>query len=311
MKAIWVGICIALTALGVWAQDGTYRLQPEDILRIAVYNEQQVQAVVPIGKDGNISAPFLGIMRAAGKTTTELEADLAAEYVRKLRLRDPKVSVTIERYRIIRASVGGFVNRPGVYDVRPTDTILTLLNNGGGPVQDGRADLRRATLVRGGSREMIPIDLYAMLIKGDTSQNYILQDGDQLTVPEETKNRILVLGAVLQPGTYNYKEPMTVMDAISLARGEIRYRSKFSSITVIRERPGMPGNYLRIPVNLVAFITKGDAAQNISLEPGDVVFVPESRTPDTQQISAISSSIANSLFILDRFGIDFLGLGRR
>jgi polysaccharide export outer membrane protein len=301
---------MALATLGAWAQNGTYRLQPEDIIRIAVYNEQQVQAIVPVGKDGNISAPFLGIIRAAGKTTSELEADLAAEYVRRLRLRDPKVSVTIERFRVIRASVGGFVNRPGVFEVRPTDTILTLLNNGGGPVQDGRADLRRATLVRGGSREMIPIDLFAMLIKGDTSQNYVLQDGDQLTVPEETRNRILVLGAVLQPGTYPFKEPMSVMDAISMARGEIRYRSKFSAITIIRERPGMPGQYMRIPVNLVAFLARGDAAQNVALQPGDVVFVPETRTPDMQQISAVASSIANSLFILDRFGIDILGLGR-
>lgn len=301
-RLAWVLGLIALVASVALAQDPTYRLQPEDILRIQIYNEQQVNAIVPVGKDGNISAPFVGLVRAAGKTTTELEADLAVEYTRKLRLRDPRISVTIERYRVMRASVGGLVNRPGVYEIRPTDTILSLLQNGGGPIQDGRADLRRATLRRAGSQEVIPIDLYSMLIKGDTSQNYILQDGDDLSIPEETRNRIMILGSIQRPGTYPYREPMTVMDAISLGGGEVRYRSMMSKTLVIRERAGMPGTYQRIETNVVRFMTKGDASQNIMLRPGDIVWIPETKTPDGGQIGTLANSLANALFILDRFG---------
>lgn len=308
MKKV-VALLTLLIALAVQAlaQDGTYRLQQEDIIRIQIYNETQVNAEVQVGKDGNISAPFVGIMRAEGKTTAELEADLAQEYVRKLRLRDPRVSVTISRFRLQYASVGGAVNRPGKYDFRPTDTLLTLLTNGGGPLLDGRADLRRATLQRASTRELIPVDLYSMLIKGDRTQDYVLQDGDILTVPEETRNRIMVLGAVQSPGTYQYREPMTVSDAISQARGDVQFRSKLSETLVIREKPGVPGTYDRIKVNYVNFIKKGDVSQNITLQPGDIVYIPDTKTPNGGRIGEITQALANGLFILDRFGIKVFG----
>jgi polysaccharide biosynthesis/export protein len=294
---------MALSYASAQSTEPPYRLQPEDIIRVQIYNEPQVNADIPIGRDGNISAPFVGTVQVQGKTTSELEAELAEAYIRRLRLRDPRVSVTIIRFRPIRASVGGFSNRPGVFEMRPGDTLLTLLNQSGGPAPD-RADLRRATLRRSNSRELIPIDLYAMLILGDMSQNYSIQDGDELIIPEETRNRVLVLGAVAQPGPYPYKEPMTLVDAISLARGEIRYRSKFSEIVVIRELRGQPGQYVHIRADFVRYLKNQDHTQNVRLEPGDVVFVPETRTPDFNQISAL----ANTAFILDRLGGGLLGL---
>lgn len=283
------------------AQDPTYRLMPEDVLQIQVYNEAQINVQVPVGRDGNISAPFVGIVRAQGKTITELEADLKALYIQRLKLRDPIVSITILQYRRIRASVMGMVNRPGVYELRPGDTILTLLSFAGGTILEGsaatRANLKRATLRRANSQELIPIDLNAMLKRGDMTQNYKIDDGDELTIPEDTRNRIVVLGAVAAPGTFPYTDPMTVMDAIGLARGQIRYVSKFSEILVVREKPGAPGNFIRIRSDIVKFVKQGDAAQNFRLEPGDLVYVPETKTPDWDRIA----NIVNSLFFLDRF----------
>lgn len=266
-----------------------YRLQPEDVIRVLVYNEQQASADVPVGKDGYISAPFVGLIKVAGKSTSQVEAELVELYKAKLRIRDPRVSVTIIKFRTLKATVGGFVSRPGQFEIRPGDTLVTLLNQGGGPVPD-RADLRRATFRRANSNELIPVDLYAMLIKGDTSQNYKLSDGDELNIPEETNLRISVQGAVAQPGTYAYKEPMTLADAISLARGEIRQRSMFSKVLVIREQKGQPGQFLRIQANYVKFIKEGDNTQNIPLLPGDLIVVPETKTPDLQQITSIIST---------------------
>jgi protein involved in polysaccharide export with SLBB domain len=303
MRALFIAIVTLLFAAGVFAQEDTYRLQPDDVIRIQIYNEAQVNADIPIGRDGNVSAPFVGTIRAEGKTTSELEAELAQEYTRKLRLREPRVSVTIIRFRPIRASVGGFVNRPGTFEMRPGDTLLTLLNQGGGPVPD-RSDLRRATYRRANSRELIPIDLYAMLIMGDMSQNYAISDGDELTVPEEVLNRVLVMGAVMQPGAYPFKESMRVADAISLARGEVRYRSKLSEVMIVRRLKGQPDQNMYIRSNFVRFIRNQDSTQNVLLEPGDFVYVPETRTPDFNQIAAL----ANTAFILDRFGGGFFGL---
>lgn len=286
-------LCIAL------AQDGTYRLQPEDVLRLRVREEEDLTAIVQVGRDGNITAPFVGIVRAQGKTTTELEAELRDLYMERLGLRDPLISITIEQFRQIRATISGFVPRPGIYDFRPGDTILTLYTQGGGQMGDGRSDLRRASLRRKDSAEAIPIDLYALVSYGDLSQNYEIRDGDQLVIPEQTRNAVLVLGKVAQPGPILYSEDMTLMDAITLARGEIPYQSKFSEIMVIRQLPGRPGDYLRIRCNFVDFIRKGDGSQNIALQPGDLVYVPDAGNINFNQVNAI----ANLVFILDRFGL--------
>jgi len=289
---------LSLLSIVASAQDAsTYRLQAQDVIRIQIYGEPQVNTVLPIGKDGNISAPFVGIIHAAGRTTSELEAELSQKYEPVLHLKEMHVAVTIEQYRPLRATIGGMVNQPGIYEFKPGDTVLTLISRGGG-INVDRADTRRATLKKANSRELIPIDLHAMLLLGDTSQNYAIEDMDELIVPEETTNRILVLGAIQSPGPYPYKEPMHLADAITMAHGPIPTRSMLSRVLITREQPGKPGTYTRISANFVRFIRNGDNAQNILLQPGDLVYISETKTPDINQIVSI---ISNGLFIFDRF----------
>jgi polysaccharide export outer membrane protein len=278
-----------------FGQDPGYRLQPEDVIRIQVYNETQIGGEFEINKDGTVSAPFVGIIQAAGKTTTQLEQELKELYIEKLRIRDPIVSVTISRYRVMRASVTGFVQRAGAYPFRQGETIATLLSLAGGPVFD-QADLKRARLRRAGSSEEIPIDLEAMLQLGDTSQNYQLQDGDELIVPQDRENRIVVWGAVQQPGTFPYQKGMRVTDALGFSRGEIRNVTKASEITVFRRSPGQTGRYVPIRVNIVRFWNKHDYTQNIALEKGDVLYVPSTKTPNVSDIAGI----LNAAFFADR-----------
>lgn len=296
-KVFGLAFLVGLLALvqSAFAQEGTYRLQPEDVIRIQVMGEQQINAQLPIGRDGNVTAPFLGPVRAAGKTVSELEADLIAAYIQKLRFREPRVSVTIESFRATRVAIGGAVARAGVFSVRPGDTILTLINLGGGLAAG--ADQKRATLKRGQTRELIPIDLYSMLLRGDLSQNYVLEDGDELMVPEDVRARVLVVGAVARPGIVSYRDPMTVMDALSFSGGEVPNRSWLSRTVVLREQPGNPGQYLRIPANIIKFIDNADATQNVLLQAGDIVFVPKTKTPDWNQLA----TIFNTIFFADRF----------
>jgi protein involved in polysaccharide export with SLBB domain len=195
------------------------------------------------------------------------------------------------------------VNRPGAYVIRRGDTILDLLNQGGGAVGD-RADLRKATLQRRGSREIVPIDLFAMLNRNSTTQNYTIDDGDILNIPEGQNLTVKVQGKVQAPGLYPYKEPMYLADALALARGEVVGRSRLSRVLVIRQKQGQPGQFTYIQVDYVRFIRKSDSTQNILLQPGDLVWVPETNTPDFQQISAL----ANVAFILDRVGSSLFGL---
>ena len=296
---IWVSLLGILASVS-FAQgsfdEKTYKLKPEDILRIQVFNQQQIGADIPVGIDGYIGAPFVGNIKVEGKTVTEVEAELYRLYVSKLKLRDPIVSVSIVSYRKMKANITGMVQRSSEYFFRPGDTVMTLYSASGGEVPD-QSDLRKATLRRQGSKELVPIDLYSMTVLGDNSQNFELQDGDILDIPREQKNRIIVLGAVKAPGLYPYRETMRLQDAIAIAGGEIRYLSRFSKCFIMRELPGRPGEYLRINADFVKFVKGGDFAQNVKLMPGDFVYVPETNTPDFAQLS----SIANSVFVLNSF----------
>jgi protein involved in polysaccharide export with SLBB domain len=135
-----------------------------------------------------------------------------------------------------------------------------------------------------------------MMYKGDLTQNYELEDGDTINLPEDTLNRISILGAVQQPGVYPYKEPMHLSDIVALSHGPIPQRSKFSEIMIIRRRPGFDDQLMRIKANYVAYNNKGDLSQNVKLQPGDMIFVPETKTPDYNQLG----NIFNSLFVVDR-----------
>lgn len=291
-------VWMALLASLAFGQDETYRLQPEDIVRVSVYNEPQVSGEYEIDRTGHIALPFAGTILASGKTAAELETELKDLYVRRLRLRDPIVSLTIIRYRILRASAGGFVRQAGNYPFRPGDTILTLLNSAGGPIF-GQADIRRALFKRAGSAEQIPVDIEAILA-GDTSQNYTLQDGDELLIPEDTQSRVFIWGTVQQPGPVPYTKGMRLAEAISFARGEIRTQSKFSEVLVIRKGPS--GREVAYKANLVRFYRNQDFAQNLLLERGDIIFVPSTKTPSISEIG----SILNAAFFADRIFQDGL-----
>lgn len=295
---VGIMLVMATAALGQNTSTGKpYTLKPEDVLRIQVFNQQQIAADVPVGDDGNIAAPFVGVLFVEGKTVTEVEKMLFDLYKKKLLLRDPIVSVTITQYRRLKASINGQVNRSGEIIFRQGDTIMNLLSAGGGYISD-RADARRATLRRKGSRELIPIDLYALTVFGDNSQNYELLDGDVLDIPEEQRNRIMVLGQVRAPGLYPYRETMRLMDAVSVSGGEVPYRARTSQAYVMRELPGRPGEYVRINADLVKFLAKGDSVQNVKLLPGDLVYIPATNTPDFQQVN----SLVNTFFIFNSLG---------
>lgn len=304
VKRLLIGLLLLAMAVSSFGQRAPRKLKPQDVLRIQVFNQQQILGDVPVDTAGDVTPPFLFPIHAEGRTVEELIVELTRLYRERLFLRDPIVSVTLVQLRPLRATVGGGgVSRAGTFPIVPGDTILSLLNQGGGAIRDV-ADLRRAYLRRTGTSEAIPVDLYALTVFGDVTQNYEVQDGDELVVPEARGNQLLVLGAVQRPGLYPYREPTTAWDSIGLAGGEIRFRSRFSKTVVLRQRQGLPGEYIRIPIDLVRFIRKGDATQNIQLQAGDILFVPETNTPDFNQIGAL----ANVAFILDRIGGSFFGL---
>ncbi|MEO7453842.1 MAG: polysaccharide biosynthesis/export family protein [Fimbriimonadales bacterium] len=295
---------IAGSALAQAVSSEPYRLRPEDVLAIRVYGEDDMSVDSPINLDGTISVPLLGFLNAAGKTTAELERHITQALKTAEYFVDPKVSVNIVRFRELRASVTGAANRPGEFIFKPGDRVLSLISQAQG-YGFNRADLRKSVLIRKGSMEQIPLDLHAMLIRNDMSQNYELRDGDIINIPETRLNRVGVIGFAQRPGQFDWYEGMTLADALSQAGGEIPYRSRMSQIQIQRVTPGREFEYQKFKVDFTRFTSNNDFSQNVALQPGDVIFIPASNNVDITQLSQYAN-VAFTVSNLLRGNFNFL-----
>lgn len=86
-----------------------------------------------------------------------------------------------------------------------------------------------------------------------------------------TDGRVMIFGAVIQPGMFNMKNKMSVMEAILAAGGFQREKAEMSNVIIIRgpvEKPTI------LKLNLKKMILKGDRTDDIAVKPGDFIYLP-------------------------------------
>jgi polysaccharide export outer membrane protein len=107
-------------------QMGDYRIGPQDLLDINIFEAPELNRTVRVSENGEVSLPLLGGIHVVRLTARELENTLAA----KLRefLKDPHVSVMVTAIESHPVSVIGEVNKPGVFQVRGSKTLLEMLS---------------------------------------------------------------------------------------------------------------------------------------------------------------------------------------
>lgn len=101
-----------------------YRIGPSDLLAITLFQVQDLDREVRVNNAGEISLPLIGAVPAAGRTVTDLESQIAARYGAKY-LQNPQVSVFVKEFASQRVTVGGAVQKPGIFPM--TSSRLTLL----------------------------------------------------------------------------------------------------------------------------------------------------------------------------------------
>jgi polysaccharide biosynthesis/export protein len=106
----------------------------------------------------------------------------------------------------------GEVSKPGDFEITEETTLLEVIHRAEGPRVG--ANLKGATLTRAGVAS--PLDLDALLRRGDTKVNVRLQDGDSILVPEN-RMKVYVIGEVAKPDTFLLPEQATVLDALTAA----------------------------------------------------------------------------------------------
>jgi polysaccharide export outer membrane protein len=106
-----------------------YHLDSGDELRITVFGQEGLSGTYNIDQAGYISFPLIGAVPARGKTTAQLEAAVAAQ-LRKGYVRDPDVSIQVERYRSV--FIMGEVGQAGQYNYAPGMTVQNAIAAAGG-----------------------------------------------------------------------------------------------------------------------------------------------------------------------------------
>ena len=108
-----------------------YRLSPGDLLDISVFQVPQLTKEVQVDSAGHIFLPLIGQVGAGGKTTHELETDIAAKLGAKY-LQSPQVSVFVKTAAGQQVTVDGAVKNPGVYPIVGQLTLDQALARAGG-----------------------------------------------------------------------------------------------------------------------------------------------------------------------------------
>lgn len=104
-----------------------YRIGRLDVLRVSVLYEPDLSnPSVRVDQNGQIDLPLAGPLQAAGKTTSELAAEIAVRLGTRY-LRTPEVTVSVESSSTQKVIVEGDVNTPGVYDITGSASLLEAL----------------------------------------------------------------------------------------------------------------------------------------------------------------------------------------
>jgi len=264
-----------------------FTLGPGDQLEIEIVGNPTSRAVGTVGPDGKIYFNLLPGLDVWGLTLPQTRSLLEKELAKYLSA--SQVAITLRSVGSKYVWLLGRLNKPGIYPLTGPMTLLESVALAGGTSRsmsqvttEELADLRHSFVVRQG--QFLPVDFYRLLHEGDTSQNIYLQPDDFVYVPSALAQEVYVLGAVRMPRALAYADQMTLVSAIANASGSLRYdfladydNGPFtkdayrSHVAIVRGSLATP----QIAVVDYDAIIKGKAP-DVRLEPGDIVYVPNS-----------------------------------
>ncbi len=191
-----------------------YVLGPGDRVEVQLFGKENKRHLLTVTRDGVLQFPQLGPIEVSGMSFDDAR-DLIQNSVAE-RMIGVQASVTMGALRSIRVFVLGDVLRPGSYTVPAQSTVTNALFASGGIRQTG--SLRSVQVKRSGE-VVSTLDLYDLLLRGDTGDDMALDAGDVVFVPAVGKT-VSISGEVVRPATYEIKSPTaTVADLVNLAGG--------------------------------------------------------------------------------------------
>jgi polysaccharide biosynthesis/export protein len=151
-----------------------YRIGPQDVIDISVYQVPELQRTVQVAESGTVNLPLVGDIRAANRTARDVEQDVARMLGGKY-LQSPQVTVYVKEYNSQRVTVDGSVRKPGVYPIRGQTTLLQMINLAGG--LDETSDETDVVVFRGdGSKRAASRYDFSSIRSGQTADPVVQHD---------------------------------------------------------------------------------------------------------------------------------------
>jgi polysaccharide export outer membrane protein len=249
-----------------------YKIGPEDVLEIRVFELEQLNRTVRVLADGNINLPLIGLVAVQGLTSTQAAEQVAGKLQNRF-VQNPQVSVLITEFNSRKVSLLGAVSRPATYPLVGRRNLLQIIADAGGLSADAGGILYVFRRLADGRSARLSVPLSELLIKGDPRWNIWLRTGDIVSIPPEEAITVSVLGAVRNPGIYKLPvgEDAALLRAIALAGGLTERGSK-SGIQVKRRTGSGKETVIKVDLGKILSGDKPD----VFLEEGDVILVKES-----------------------------------
>jgi polysaccharide export outer membrane protein len=190
-----------------------YVVGPGDTFNVQLYGNDTGSYSLTVGRDGRIKFPKLGPILVSGMGFDA--ARDALEHRVAQQLIGTQVSVTMGDLRSIRVFVLGEAEKPGSYTVSGLSTMTNALFVSGGVKTIG--SLRNIELKRNGHTVSV-LDLYDLLLRGDTSGDHQLMPGDVIFIPP-IGITATVYGGVRRPAIYELKREKTAEQLVEIAGG--------------------------------------------------------------------------------------------
>lgn len=246
-----------------------------DTLRIQLYGSQNVSYDLPVERNGTVLFPEIGPISVAGLNYTSVQ-QLIGNRVREQFI-GTQVSVTLGELRTLQVFVVGDVKEPGSYAVDPMSTITTALALSNGVARAG--SLRNIQLKRKG--ELIQtLDVYDLLLRGDTRTDVRLQAGDVVFVPP-VGSRVSIAGEVRRPAIYEFRGRTSVSDVLGLAGG-LKSTAYQAGVRVERQQPDAG-------IRIIDADQETPAGRELRVADGDVLLVPAGLSSRQQSVKLIGN----------------------
>ena len=132
-------LCMLVVFLGgnSYAAEAGYKIGPADILAVSVFagGEQQVSVELTVSEQGYVNFPFIGTVKAAGMTSSDMEKELVLPLERDYFV-NPQVHIQLKEYHSLHFFISGAVKKPGKYEMQADTKIMDLIAKAEGVTPD-------------------------------------------------------------------------------------------------------------------------------------------------------------------------------